>query len=238
MPDPHDEKRYRAIELIKKEVKDGEMAVAAAIQGVFATAWQAMGMKEFMVTLHTKKSLIRKLLDDLTEFNIELVKTLSDMDIDLIIGGGDLADTNGPMISPKQMEELVFENFKKEVKASKVPYVKHTDGNINLILEGLVGTGIHGLQSLEPTAGMDIGEVKSQYGDRLVLFGNIDCSYTLSAKSLKEVEEEVRDCIYAASAGGGHVLTSSNTIHSGVKYENYLAMIEAGRKYGRYPISQ
>ena len=39
-----------------------------------------------------------------------------------------------------------------------------------------------------------------------------------------------------AAAGGGLIVSSSNSIHSGVKPGNYLAMWNAIRIYGRYPI--
>jgi uroporphyrinogen decarboxylase len=49
------------------------------------------------------------------------------------------------------------------------------------------------------------------------------------------VEEEVRQCILAGGGGGGLILSSSNTIHRGVKPENYRAMLRAVRRYGTYP---
>ena len=39
-----------------------------------------------------------------------------------------------------------------------------------------------------------------------------------------------------AGDGGGLILSSSNSIHSSVKPGNYLAMWNAVRMYGRYPI--
>ncbi|GEM_PF-4725816 len=47
--------------------------------------------------------------------------------------------------------------------------------------------------------------------------------------------ESVRDTIAAAVPGGGYIISSSNTIHPGVKPENYIAMVEAAREFGRYP---
>ncbi|GFP39856.1 hypothetical protein HKBW3S47_01553, partial [Candidatus Hakubella thermalkaliphila] len=38
------------------------------------------------------------------------------------------------------------------------------------------------------------------------------------------------------SPGGGHILSSSNSIHHSVKPENYLAMVETAKKYGKYLI--
>jgi uroporphyrinogen decarboxylase len=34
--------------------------------------------------------------------------------------------------------------------------------------------------------------------------------------------------------GGGYILSSSNSIHSAVKPENYLAMVDTVKKYGVY----
>jgi len=58
----------------------------------------------------------------------------------------------------------------------------------------------------------------------------------LTRGTVEEVEEAVKETIAKASPGGGHILASSNSIHPAVKPENYKAMVEAARKYGRYPI--
>jgi len=101
----------------------------------------------------------------------------------------------------------------------------------------IVDTGVDGLNPMEPIAGMDIGKIKQRYGKRLCLIGNIDCAYILSEASTSEVEAAVKECILRASAGGGHIISSSNAIHSSVKPENYRTMIAATKKYGRYPLS-
>jgi uroporphyrinogen decarboxylase len=40
-----------------------------------------------------------------------------------------------------------------------------------------------------------------------------------------------------AAYGGGFILSSSNSIHSSVKPENYLAMVRTGQRYGSYPLN-
>ena len=37
--------------------------------------------------------------------------------------------------------------------------------------------------------------------------------------------------------GGGFILSSGNSIHSAVKPENYMAMLETWEKYRDYPMS-
>jgi uroporphyrinogen decarboxylase len=83
---------------------------------------------------------------------------------------------------------------------------------------------------------MDIGWVKKHYGDRITRLGNIDCGHLLTFGTKQEVEQSVRDIIRVASPGGGHVFSSSNSIHSGVSPETFWAMIDAVKRYGTYPI--
>jgi uroporphyrinogen decarboxylase len=83
---------------------------------------------------------------------------------------------------------------------------------------------------------MDIAEVKRRYGDRVCLIGNIDCGELLSWGTPQQVTRTVRDTIRQAAPGGGYIMSSSNTIHSSVKPENYRAMIAATHHYGTYPL--
>lgn len=78
--------------------------------------------------------------------------------------------------------------------------------------------------------------MKAKYGDRLCLVGNVNCGATLSWGTIEEVRQEVKDCIRKAGLGGAYICTSSNSIHSGVKPENYVAMVEAIREFGKYPL--
>ncbi|MFA0759890.1 MAG: hypothetical protein NOOUEUKL_002574, partial [Candidatus Fervidibacter sp.] len=135
--------------------------------------------------------------------------------------------------------QFVLPYLKRSIDAAHdegVPFIKHTDGNIWAILDDLVQAGIDALDPIEPAAGMDIGEVKAKYGDRIAVIGNVDCSFVLTRGTVEEVEEAVKETIAKASPGGGHILASSNSIHPAVKPENYRAMVEAARRYGRYPI--
>jgi uroporphyrinogen decarboxylase len=117
-----------------------------------------------------------------------------------------------------------------------VPFIKHTDGCLWPILDDIVGAGIDALDPLEPIAGMDIGRVKALYGDRIAVVGNVDCGELLCRGTTDEVVAAVKETIAKASPGGGHVLASSNSIHPAVNPQNYRAMVEAAREFGRYPI--
>ncbi len=89
---------------------------------------------------------------------------------------------------------------------------------------------------IDPLGDMDIAYMKKTYGDRLALKGNVNCATTLVNGTVREVVQETLSVIEAASAGGGLILSSSNSIHSSVNPANYLAMLSTIKAYGQYPI--
>jgi len=112
--------------------------------------------------------------------------------------------------------------------------IKHCDGNIDDVVDFWIECGVDCLDPIDPGAGMDMGDMKARFGDQIVLKGNIDCTGDLCDGTEEQVRQEVRECLAKGMAGGGLILSSSNTIHRGVKPENYRAMLEELRASGRY----
>ncbi|MBN1666001.1 MAG: hypothetical protein JW862_02900, partial [Anaerolineales bacterium] len=66
--------------------------------------------------------------------------------------------------------------------------------------------------------------------------GNVDCAHTLVNGTVEAVRKETEYVIRVAAPGGGFVLSTSNSVHPGVKPELYLAMLQTAREVGTYPI--
>ena len=81
---------------------------------------------------------------------------------------------------------------------------------------------------------MDLAEVKAKYGDRVALKGNVDCAHLLSFGTVEEVKAATIRALEQGMPGGGYILSSSNSIHSAVKPENYAAMVETVKEIGLY----
>jgi uroporphyrinogen decarboxylase len=81
---------------------------------------------------------------------------------------------------------------------------------------------------------MDLGEVKSKYGDRVALKGNVDCAQLMTFGTPDEVVEATKEALRKGMPNGGFILSSSNSIHSSVKPANYAAMLKTLRECGRY----
>jgi uroporphyrinogen decarboxylase len=149
---------------------------------------------------------------------------------------GDLAGEQNLIISPAHYREFIKPYQKETVDFAhdkEMKIVKHSDGNMWPILDDHIEIGFDGFNPIQPDC-MDIKEVKDHVKGRCCLVGNIDCRSLLCEGSIEDVEEVVRRTIEAAAPGGGYVLSTSNSVHPGVKAENYIAMIQAAHKYGQY----
>jgi uroporphyrinogen decarboxylase len=122
-------------------------------------------------------------------------------------------------------------------KALGLTVIKHTDGNLWPIIDMIIDSGIDCLDPIDPLAGMDLAEVKAKYGDRVALKGNVDCAETMTFGTPEDVIAETKEALRKGAPGGGFILSSSNSIHSSVKPENYTAFLETWREYGRYPLT-
>ena len=150
----------------------------------------------------------------------------------------DYSDKNGPMMSPQQFEEIILPCDAQVVSAIKGAggyCIKHTDGDIRKIMDMLVGTGLDCLGPLEDVPCMDMDRILERYPGRIAVMGNISVDL-LSRGTEDDVAQATRSLLATVSAKGPHIMSSGNTISSSVKPENFLAMVNATKELGRYPI--
>jgi uroporphyrinogen decarboxylase len=238
-PDPDAPHRLRSLREAVQRFKGRKAIVFLTHDGFEFPHYLRGGMENLLVDYIDDPDLAHTLAEMVNDYKIRLMRRAIREGADAIVSGDDYATAHGLMMSPAHFREFILPYLKRSIDAAHemgVPFIKHTDGNIWSILDMMVEAGIDGIDPIEPLAGMDIGEVKARYGDRIAVIGNVDCSIVLTQGTREEVEEAVKETIAKASPGGGHILASSNSIHPAVKPENYVAMVEAARKYGNYPI--
>jgi len=240
-PDPEAPWRLKTLESLVKRFK-GERAIVFLGHDSFEFSHYLVGGMVNLFKLYVKNPRFAKRISQMVlEYKIRVMERAARSGADVLLTGDDYANKTGPLMSPAQLREFVLPYMAKAVETSHrlgLPFIKHTDGNIWRIVDMLVDSGIDGLDPLEPVARMDIGEVKRAYGDRICVVGNVDCSHLLQFGTVEDVTEAVKETIAKGSPGGGHILASSNSIHPGVNPDNYVAMVRAARKYGKYPIDR
>lgn len=215
----------------------GEMLVFANADGSFPTGGREM--VQLLRWMYTRPDLVQRCLDYTSNHAIAMVGAYLDAGVDGIYMCDDYAYKKGPFMAPQHFREFVEPRLRRQVDAIHrrgAIAAKHTDGNVNLLLDDILGTGVDVLQSLDPQARMDLGEVKERYGHRVCLSGNMDIAYTLALEPPSTVEREVKACVEAAGPGGGYILSPSNCLHPSVRFGNLMAMVESVRRFGEYPL--
>jgi uroporphyrinogen decarboxylase len=84
--------------------------------------------------------------------------------------------------------------------------------------------------------GMDTYRMKETYGDRLVFHGAIDVQQMLPFSTPEQVRYDVAKRIWDLGRGGGYILSSCHDVGEDVTPENVVAMFDAAREYGEYPL--
>ncbi|MBN1418558.1 MAG: hypothetical protein JXP34_07250 [Planctomycetes bacterium] len=217
----------------------GRRAIIFHQRAAFMWAAYLAGLERLLESFLIDPEFAGALLDMVLEVNMAIARRAIRAGAEAIVLGDDYAYNRGPFMAPDLFRRFISPRLARMVDAiheERALAIKHTDGNIYPLLEALAASGADALNPIEPAAGMDLGSVKRRVGDRMALVGNIDCGELLSRGTPAEVREAVRRAILDAGPGGGFILSSSNSIHSSVRPENFLAMIEAGRTYGAYPL--
>jgi uroporphyrinogen decarboxylase len=238
-PDPGRDDRLTDIRGAMGEA-GGEAAVMGGIVGPLTTATFLLGFTGTCFKLIDEPDFVEEIFKVSNDFYIPAIDRMIEAGVDAICICEDLGYKTGTFASPKIYRKHLFPYVAELIDCSKkraVPVFFHCDGNVNEILDDLVGLGIDVLHPLERKSNMNIGNIRKRYGTRLCLAGNIDASDTLPNGPLERIDREVRETIDCAGREGAFILASDSDYHDGIPPENFIAMIEAGKKYGKYPIA-
>ena len=196
------------------------------------------GFTETLIDFVDNPKLIKGIIEKASDYYIELGKLTAKLGIEIVASTDDIAGKNGLLMSPYHFKEIVYPAMKRVYKSWKkegLYIVTHLDGNISAIMDLLLETDTDCIHSIDPTAGMDLKKFKEEYGKRICIMGNVNCAGNLVFGTENDVIEEVKQCINVAAKGGGYIISTCNSILSSTKPENYVAMINAVKKYGNYP---
>ncbi len=118
--------------------------------------------------------------------------------------------------------------------AAGLPVIYHGCGNVKAIFPDYIEMGVDGYNPLEVKAGMDVVELRRQYGHGIGFCGNSDMQVWESGDRAAIRREVLRKL--NAAKGGGMIFQSDHSVSSAVSGHTYDFIVKLVREYGRYPL--
>jgi len=145
----------------------------------------------------------------------------------------DVGFNGGCFISPEDFREIVTPYMRRMIDRVKHHgrwAIFHSDGQLMSILDQILECEPHCLHSIDSMAGMDIAEVKKLTHGKMALMGNVQCNLMQEGPD-EAIRKSARYCLEHASAKGGYIFSTSNTIFPGMPLRNYEVMLDEFHRF-------
>jgi len=204
-------------------------------------------VEEWYVSTVTRRDYIYQIFERQCEIalaNLERIyEAVGDRVTAVLVTGTDFGMQTGPFISPQSYRQL-FKPFHRRVNDWVHEHTAwktfiHSCGSVTALLEDFIEAGFDILNPVQcSAAGMDPGELKRRFGDRITFWGGgVDSQRTLPFGTPEEVRAEVRERIRVFGPGGGFVFNTIHNVQPQTPVENVLAAYDTLRRHGHYPLT-
>lgn len=223
-------------------VKDyyGDFPVYGSICEGHEYLWRIIGSENVLLWLALYPDEIEAFVRRIGDFLVESTKAQIEAADGMLAGiviWGDVAYRNGMLFSPAMWREHFKPIVAEQIKichGAGIPVIYHGCGNASEIFGDFIEMGLDSYNPLEAKSGLDVVELRRQYGHAMGFCGNID-ALAWANDSLPELEAQVMRKLNAAK-GGGYLIQSDHSVPSNVSAERYEFVLKLLRKHGNYPL--
>ena len=198
-----------------------------------------MGYQNLALALYDQADLLEAMFDRVGCMYLQHCEILCQFDgVGAVWISDDIGHRSGPMIAPEHLRHYVFPWWKRLaecIHGHGLPVLLHSCGNLEVVMDDIIDdVKIDAKHSYEDTY-LPVSEAKRCYGDRIAILGGVDMDFLCRATE-DQVRGYVRRVIDICGPGGGYALGTGNTVANYIPIQNYLAMLDEGRRYGVYPL--
>jgi hypothetical protein len=202
--------------------------------------WRVIGLQNVMLWIGLYPDDVGRFVERLGEFALGITKAQIEAAGGLLDGmviWGDVAYRKNLFFSPdywRRYYKPVVKAIVDECHAHGLPVIYHGCGNVRPIFGDFIEIGVDACNPLEAKAGLDVVDLRRQYGHRIAFCGNMDVLTWAEAS-----EEELRRVVLTklnAAKGGGLIFQSDHSVPGNISARNYEYVIGLVREYGKYPL--
>ncbi len=225
-------KMLETIQALKERVKD-TVPIMGVVISPFSLPIMQMGFPAYIELMYEQPERFHQLMAVNQEFCVAWANAQLQAGATAI---GYVDPMASPTITPRDIYlKTGFKVAKQTLARINGPTATHlASGNVLPVLDDIVATGTAGIgvSVLE-----DLSEIKAACQGKLTVIGNLN-GIEMRRWSAEQAEDKVKQATSQAAAGGGFILSDNHgEIPWQVGEEVLLAISEAVRTWGRYPIS-
>jgi len=192
------------------------------------------GYENLLCDMYDEEPLIDELIEQLTEFNLALVKRFVKNGCSVMAYPEDLGMQVGPMISPDLFRRYIKPSYQKIIKPARdagIPIHMHSDGDIRSLVDDIVDSGVEMVNLQDLVNGIDW--IADKFKGKVCVELDIDrqkiTPYGTPAQIDALIKEEVSKI--GTKEGG---LCMIYGLYPGCPIENVKALMDAMEKYAFY----
>jgi uroporphyrinogen decarboxylase len=230
-----EELSHAAVEYVSQIVPEGMKVAAFNYGGVFENASWLMGLESFSFALRDQPELVEALCQRVGDLVTATASQVVSIDnVELMLLSDDLGFFSSTLVSPEVLRRYVLPHYKRVADvthgAGKI-MVYHSCGNMYKLMDDLIDeVGIDSKHSFEDKI-LPVEEAYRRWGDRTAILGGVDMDL-LGRGTEEAVRARTREILeVCGSEGTGYCLGTGNTAANYIPRQNYLAMLDEGRRW-------
>jgi len=199
------------------------------------------GIEQIMYDMVVDPAIVDAMLERIVSYFIEYDRRVfqsAQGRFDIFMMGDDFGMQTGPLVSPDMWRRFFKPGFRAYIELAHsfgLKVMHHTCGSVRDLIPDFIDCGLDILQSLQPRArGMDLAELKREYGSDLAFHGGVDIQQTMPYGTPDDVRLAVRDLMEHGKPHGGYIICTAHNLQLDVPVDNISAMLESYHEYGRY----
>ena len=203
--------------------------------------WRILGQEMVLLWSALYPDELGRFIDRLHEFNLGITEAqieAADGLLDGMVIWGDVAYTKDLFFPPDYWRKTFKPGLKAMIDlchSRGLPVIYHGCGNVKRILEDYIEVGVDAYNPLEAKAGLDVVDLRREYGHRLGFCGNMNVLEWAHCS-----QEELKPIVLRklnAAKGGGYIFQSDHSVPSNVSGQNYDYVVKLVQEYGKYPLN-
>lgn len=205
--------------------------------GILGDAYRLMGFQNFLMNIALNPELIKTLVNRLTDVYLELNDSIFSLlkgRLDIWFFGNDFGSQENLLFSKAHFREIFFGNISRLCSLAhsyQMKVMMHSCGAVSRLIPDLIEAGVDIIDPVQVSAkGMNIAELKSEFGDRIIFHGGIDTQQILPKADAETVRRHCLKTLDILGQDGGYIFAPSQLLQQDIPVENIIQMYKTARE--------